>query len=104
MLYRCSIGAIAQAGALAMTLAAAQAQVLDFSKYPDIVAQWRRPAGIGIQWDQSKRVGRAQQAPLTPEYQALYEANLADQAAGGPRLGTCVGRRKSRFFQARGPV
>ena len=40
-------------------------------------------AGIGIQWDQSKRVGLPQQAPLTPEYQAIFEANLNDQAAGG---------------------
>jgi hypothetical protein len=63
--------------------APAGAQLLDLSKYPDIIAQWRRPAGIGIQWDQTKRVGPPQQAPLTPEYQALYRANLADQAAGG---------------------
>ena len=27
--------------------------------------------------------GPGQGAPLTPEYQALYRANLADQAAGG---------------------
>ena len=27
--------------------------------------------------------GRGQQAPLTPEYQTLHEASLADQAAGG---------------------
>jgi hypothetical protein len=47
------------------------------------MAQWHRPAGIGIQWDQTKRVGPPQQAPLTPEYQALYQANLADQAVGG---------------------
>ena len=62
-------------------------------KYPDIVGQWRRPAGIGIQWDQSKPVGPRQQAPLTPEYQARYEANLADQRAGGQGtdpLGKCI--------------
>ena len=64
-------------------LAPAGAQLLDLSKYPDIVAQWHRPAGIGIQWDQTKRGGPPQQAPLTPEYQALYRTNLADQAAGG---------------------
>src|SRR5437899_1609860 len=70
-------------GALTLTAAAA-AQAQDMSKYPtDMMAQWRRPQGIGIQWDQSKRVGPQQQAPLTPEYQALYDANLADQAAGG---------------------
>ncbi len=59
------------------------AKAQDLSKYPDFVSQWKRPPGIGIQWDQTKRVGPPQQAPLTPEYQARYEANLADQAAGG---------------------
>jgi hypothetical protein len=81
MLNRISFVAIALV-ALTHTLPAG-AQVIDLSKYPDVVAQWRRPPGIGIQWDQSKRVGPPQQAPLTPEYQALYEANLRDQAAGG---------------------
>jgi len=72
--------------AVGLTFAAScvGAHAQDFlSKYPDIVGQWRRPASVGVQWDPSKRLGRAQQAPLTPEYQALYEANLADQAAGG---------------------
>jgi len=81
MRYRVSMSAIAFAALVCAWPAGAQ--LLDFSKYPDIVAQWHRPDGIGIQWDQSKRVGPPQQAPLTPEYQALYQANLADQAAGG---------------------
>jgi len=70
----------------------AQAQVVDFSKYPDFSGQWKRPDGIGIQWDQSKPLGK-QQAPLTPEYQARYEANLADQALGGQgddKTGQCI--------------
>jgi len=83
MLYRNPIGFAATALTLLLSSLPAGAQVLDLSKYPDIVAQWRRPAGIGIQWDQSRRVGPPQQAPLTAEYQALYDANLADQAAGG---------------------
>jgi hypothetical protein len=33
--------------------------------------------------DPSKPPGRGQQAPLTPEYQAIFEANLRDQAIGG---------------------
>jgi hypothetical protein len=69
--------------AIALLSFSAAPQIIDLSKYPDIAAQWRRPEGIGIQWDQAKRPGRTQQAPLTPQYQALYEANLADQAAGG---------------------
>ena len=41
--------------------------------------------GLGGQptFDQTKPWGRGQQAPLTPEYQAIFEANLKDQAEGG---------------------
>jgi hypothetical protein len=38
---------------------------------------------FGFNWDPDKGSGLAQQAPLTLEYQARYEANLKDQAAGG---------------------
>ena len=38
---------------------------------------------MGTQWDQTKRSGLAQQAPLIPEYQARLEASIADQARGG---------------------
>jgi hypothetical protein len=78
---RSSIGSIALA-AIAI-LAGAAAQAFDGSKYPDWSGQWRRPAGVGNQWDTSKPARRGQQPPLTPEYQAIYEANLKDQAAGG---------------------
>src|SRR5882672_5410562 len=44
-------------------------------------AAWR---GIGgNQWDPSKPIGLPQQPPLTPEYQAVFEASLADQKLGG---------------------
>jgi hypothetical protein len=64
------------------------AQAFDDSKYPDLKGQWRRvavPSGFyrGVQYDPHKPAGPPQQAPLTPEYQAIYEANLADQALGG---------------------
>ena len=81
MLYRGPIGAVAAVVLLALAMAAAHAQEL--SKFPDWSGQWRKPAGVGNQWDLSKPPGRAQQAPLTPEYQAIYEARLADRAAGG---------------------
>jgi hypothetical protein len=81
MLFRSSILAAALGAALSVTTAGAQAQ--DSSKYPDWSGQWKRPPGAGIQWDQTKRPGLAQQAPLTPEYQAIFEASLADQAKGG---------------------
>jgi hypothetical protein len=50
--------------------------------YPDFEGQWRNP-GVGEAWDPTKPRGLAQQAPLTPEYQAIFEASLKDQAAGG---------------------
>jgi hypothetical protein len=81
MLDRRSIGAMTLAGALLVTLAGAPAQ--DMSKYPDWSGQWRKPAGVGNQWDLSRSPGRGQRPPLTPEYQALYEARLADRAKGG---------------------
>src|SRR5205809_4311660 len=81
MRCRGTIGAAALGAALCMVFDGAQG--FDETKYPDWSGQWQRPAGVGVQWDQSKPLGRAQQAPLTPEYQALFEASLADQAAGG---------------------
>ncbi len=77
-------------GSLAALLAVAQlvltigtAAAFDDAKYPDFSGQWRRPTGIGTQWDQTKPAGLAQQAPLIPEYQARLEASIADQAQGG---------------------
>jgi hypothetical protein len=68
--------------ALALVLPAA-VQAADDGKYPDIQGQWARPKGIGIQWDPTRPLGRPQQPPLTPEYQKIWEASIADQAAGG---------------------
>ena len=64
------------------------AQAFDDAKYPDLKGQWRRvavPSGRypGVQYDPHKPAGPGQQAPLTPEYQAIFEANLADQELGG---------------------
>jgi hypothetical protein len=91
MRYRSLLGAIAVAAAFGVA-SAASAPAPDLSKYPDWSGQWKRMSN-GIQWDPTKPLGRAQQAPLTPEYQARYEANLADQAAGGQgdeRTGQCI--------------
>ena len=60
---------------------AAQARAQDLSKYPDWSGQWLRIGGI--QWDPGKPLGRGQEPPLTPEYQAIYDASLADQSGGG---------------------
>jgi len=75
---RGAIGAMALAAALAVTF---RAQAFEQTRYPDLNGQWSR-AHPRSQWDPSKPRGLAQQAPLTPEYQALFEANLADLHAG----------------------
>jgi len=79
MRYQSSIAAIVLAAALGMTVAGARA--FDETKYPDWSGQWIRIGGT--QWDPSKPKSRGQEAPLTPEYQAIFDASLADQAAGG---------------------
>jgi hypothetical protein len=84
MLYRSSIAAAVVTTALCLTIAGAQAW--DDSKYPDLKGQWLRvgPQGFnGTRFDPSKPPGRGQEAPLTAEYQAIFEANLKDQAEGG---------------------
>ncbi len=81
MLHKCSLTALKVAAGLALMIGSAAA--FDDSKYPDWSGQWRRPAGVGTQWDQTKPSGVAQKAPLTPEYQARLEASIAEQARGG---------------------
>src|SRR5262252_5436121 len=104
MFYWNAIGA-AVAAALCLALASAQAH--DESKYPDWNGQWKRPRGIGTQWDQSKPPGLAQQAPLTPEFQAVLEASIKDQATGGQGADTHVSCRTNgvpRIMTATFPI
>jgi hypothetical protein len=84
MLYRSLLGAIAL---VALSLSAANAEILDYSKYPNLKGQWSRFIVPGLpgqpSFDQTKPWGFGQEAPLTPEYKAVLEASLADQAKGG---------------------
>jgi hypothetical protein len=66
----------------ALTLSPAGARAHDEAKYPDWKGQWTRGNGPA-QWDPSKPAGLRQQPPLTPEYQAIWEANMASQSSGG---------------------
>ena len=68
MSYRMAIGVTVMA-ALCAALVGAQAH--DESKYPDWGGQWKRPRGIGTQWDQTKPLGLGQAAPLKPEFHAV---------------------------------
>jgi hypothetical protein len=81
MLFKSMIGSIALAAAVIASPAAAQ-QPFDEGKYPAFAGQWQRMGSLGT-FDQTKPPGRGQQAPLTPEYQAIFEANLAEVAKGG---------------------
>jgi hypothetical protein len=69
------------AAALGMAVTGARALEFDAARYPDIRGAWARPGAA--QWDPTKPPGLRQQAPLVPEFQAVFEANLADAAAGG---------------------
>ncbi len=82
MLYRSTLAFVALVATLALEMPTAQA--FDESKHPAFVGQWRRPPGVNNSFDGLDRKARlAKPAPLTPEYQAVYEANLRDQAEGG---------------------
>jgi len=78
---RTAIRALATAAAL--LLAGTVAQAFDDAKYPNFSGAWERTGGAAPRFDTSKPRGLPQKAPLTAEFQKLYEASLADQAAGG---------------------
>jgi len=83
MRYRIPIAAIALTTALFADVAIARA--FDDAAYPDLRGRWDRAEGNAGEgrFDPTKPPGRLQEAPLTTEYQAVYEANLADKKAGG---------------------
>src|SRR6516165_6995881 len=60
-------------------------------KYPDIGGGWARTGrgGNTASWDPTKPAG-AQQAPLTPEYQAVLDASLAERAPGGQNYNPAI--------------
>ena len=95
----------AAVAATLLTVAAARAQ--DMSKYPDWSGQWRRPANVAPSWDPTKPPGLGQQAPLTGEYQAIFEATLKDRAVGGlagDPTGLCLPHGLPRMMVAIFPV
>jgi len=71
---------------LALSLAVAGAHAgNNGGKYPDIGGAWARigRGGNTAAWDSTKPPGLGQQAPLTPEYQSVLEASVAEVSAGG---------------------
>jgi hypothetical protein len=109
MLDRGSIAAIAVTAALCASIV--QAWAFDDAKYPDWKGQWSRAPIPGVSgnpsYDPSKPRGRGEEAPLTADYQALFEANLADQAAGGQGTDatfTCLAPGMPRTMISYGPM
>ncbi len=74
MQFRFPVCAIAVASVLAAAIGGARAH--DEKKYPDLRGQWRRVGSA--EWTPA-----GQKPPLTPEYQAIYDAGLKDQLSGG---------------------
>jgi hypothetical protein len=81
--YRSSIGAIALVGALCAAMSDTRAW--DDTRYPDLKGQWRVIGGP-MRFDTTRPWGPGQGAPLTPEYAAIFEANVVDQENGGQGL------------------
>jgi len=77
MRYGNSIGVVAFSATLLMAIANAAAH--DEAKYPDLRGQWTAVGG-SVKYVPDKPRGLGQEAPLTPEYQAIFEA---PQGRGG---------------------
>jgi hypothetical protein len=61
---------------LAGAVSHARSQIIDMGKFPDIAGGWGRSEVF-------KWAPRGEKPPLTREYEAIYQANIADQATGG---------------------
>jgi hypothetical protein len=92
-------------------MASGSAQAADEATYPDWKGKWERFVVRGLpgqpSHDQTKPWGFGQQAPLTPEYKAILEASLADQAKGGlGNFPTTLGRAAGmpNMMMAFGPL
>src|SRR5437764_146814 len=77
MFHASPIGAAIITAALCVSVAAHAQE----KKFPDWDGLWGRGSPVGV-WDPSKPPGPRQEAPLTPEYQAVYQSNLAKGRAG----------------------
>jgi hypothetical protein len=105
-------GAIWTAALAALLCAAASGvRAFDDAKYPNLRGQWigvRGTAGGGQpSFDPIKRWGTTQDAPLTAEYKAMFEANLVDQRGGGQgtnATSTCLAPGMPMVMNAHSPM
>lgn len=99
-----SVGTLVCGAVLFLALDGAAA--FDQSKYPDWHGQWGRAERGEVKYDPSKP-RRAQGAPLTPEYQAIFDANLRDQDNGGQGIDptyTCLAPGMPRIMNMYEPM
>src|SRR5260370_31367542 len=76
MFHRTWIGA-ALVATLCLSIPGAKAEdAKNPAKYPNWEGLWKRGSPVGV-WDPTKPPGLGQQPPLTPEYQKMFDANLA---------------------------
>jgi hypothetical protein len=101
------LGSVALLAALGLT----GARAFDDARYPEWKGQWTRAAIPGVSgnpsYDPAKPRGRGEQAPLTAEYQSIFEANLVDQAEGGQGTDgtfTCLAPGMPRSMISYGPM
>jgi hypothetical protein len=76
----------------------AGARAFDQSKYPDLKGQWERVGSP--RWDDDH-------APLTPEYQAIFQANIKDMKEGGQGIDptyTCLSPGMPRIMNVYDPM
>src|SRR5438876_10079034 len=109
MLYRGAMNAVALAVMLCAVPCGAWA--FDDAMYPDLSGQWiglRMPSCRGQpSFDPVKCWGTTQDAPLTPEYQAIFKANIEDQKAGGQgtnATSTCLAPGMPMVMNAHSPM
>ena len=90
-----------------LALMASTGRTAEVSKYPDWSGQWKRPDLVAPSWDPTRPGGLGQQAPLTPEYQAIFAEILKDRALGGLRgdpTGLCLPHGMPRMMVGIYPV
>ena len=84
--FRSSLGIVA----LATTVSITAAFAFDEGKYPNFSGVWRKPVGIGNQWDQTKPLGLAQELAGHPSrklgvvLQGRCRLDLPAVAGNGP--------------------
>jgi hypothetical protein len=99
-------------GAVALSAMLCSAWAFDDAKYPDLSGQWignRMPSCRGGQpsFDPTSCWGTTQTASLTPEYEAIFKANLEDQKLGGQGTNftsTCLPPGMPMMMNAHSPM